>query len=85
MLFVKSELSPLSQFSLLDMFSLDGTGRGWNRHTEVPLEGRASTCYTDMLEMEPGEIFLVFGSSYTKSWRREEVDVRLARVSVRRE
>jgi hypothetical protein len=67
------------------MFSLDGTGREWTHHTEVPLEGRASTCYTDMLEMEPGEILLVFDTSYTNSWRRGEVDVRLARVSVSRE
>ncbi len=67
------------------MFSLDGTGREWGHHTEVPLEGRASTCYTDMVEMEPGELFLVFDTFYTNSWRRGEVDVRLARLSVRME
>ena len=67
------------------MCSLDGTGREWTHHTEVPLEGRASTCYADMLEMEPGEIFLVFDSSHTNSWRRGEVYVHLSRVSVRRE
>ena len=47
--------------------------------------GKPLTCYTDMVEMEPGEIFLVFDTSYTNSWRRGEVDIRLARVSVRRE
>ena len=64
------------------MFSLDGTGQEWTHHTEIPLGERASTCYTDMVEITPGEILLVHDTSFEDSWRNGEMDVRMTRISV---
>jgi len=42
------------------MFSMDGAGRNWSHITEV-FRGR-STCYTDLIELEPGRLLVVYDS-----------------------
>jgi len=61
------------------MFSLDGTGREWRHHTDIPLNDRGSTCYTDLLEVKPGELLLLYDTQ-----DKEFMDVRLTRLLVER-
>ena len=64
------------------MFSPDGTGEKWSHSADIPLDGRASTCYTDMVEIEPGKILLVHDTSFQDSFRNGEMDIRLVKISV---
>lgn len=43
------------------MFSLDGTGSAWSHATEI-FKGR-STSYTDLIEISPGKLFVVYDST----------------------
>lgn len=42
------------------MFSVDGTGRSWSHATEI-FRGM-STQYTDLIEISPGKVFIVYDS-----------------------
>lgn len=53
------------------MFSLDGTGRTWSNHTVISEESgqsgtgdkitrRKSTCYSDVIEVAPGRLLVVY-------------------------
>ena len=72
------------------MFSVDGSVRKWSHHQEIspvdsrgsmgdadPEDVRFSTCYTDMVEIEPGRILLLWDTR-----GKHERDVRLTTISV---
>ncbi len=42
------------------MFSLDGTGKEWS--PVIPIFSGTSTCYTDIIEIKPGKLFMVYDS-----------------------